>query len=443
MNEETKIELKSPAVNEILGRPPQWIIRWGITVIFIIIGGIIVGSAFFKYPDVITATIAVTTENLPTPLIARTTGKLDTIFISDNQIVEKEKYLAVIENTANLNDVLKLKEILNDFAIQLVMSGTNDKSTFLFSKIFPFLSVPMTLGELQSSYFQFVKSLKDYDYFIKTDFHNQKINAFRRQITIQQTLEKRAKNQINISKEQFETQKRLFSVDSSLFINGVISFVDLENAKNTYLQTQQTYENSLNSVENIQLNIAQFENNILDLQLQADEKSKELLLSLSGAYENLQAQIKQWELQYILKSTVSGKVSLSKQWQQKQHINSGDLFASIIPVGVANIKGIIMLPSQGSGKVKVGQMVNVKFDGFPHMEFGMVRGLVKKISLVPVIVGNEKFTMLEVEFPEQLTTNYGKTLDFSQEMSGIAEIITEDMMLLDRFLNPVKSLVKR
>jgi len=46
------------------------------------------------------------------------------------------------------------------------------------------------------------------------------------------------------------------------------------------------------------------------------------------------------------------------------------------------------------------------------MVFGMVRGLVKKISLVPVIIGNEKFTILEVEFPEQLTTNYGKTLEF-------------------------------
>ena len=154
-------------------------------------------------------------------------------------------------------------------------------------------------------------------------------------------------------------------------------------------------------------------------------------------------QINQWELQYVLKSTDYGKVSLSKLWQPKQHINAGEIFASIIPLETANITGIILLPSQGSGKVKTGQTVNVKFDGFPHMEFGMVRGLVKKISLVPVIIGNEKFTMLEVEFPEQLTTNYGQALDFSQEMSGIAEIITEDMRLLDRFLNPIKSLVKR
>jgi HlyD family secretion protein len=51
--------------------------------------------------------------------------------------------------------------------------------------------------------------------------------------------------------------------------------------------------------------------------------------------------------------------------------------------------------------------------------------------------------MVEVEFPENLTTNYGKTLDFSQEMSGTAEIITEDVRLIERFFNPVRALVRR
>ncbi|MCL2511709.1 MAG: hypothetical protein FWF09_06630 [Bacteroidales bacterium] len=51
--------------------------------------------------------------------------------------------------------------------------------------------------------------------------------------------------------------------------------------------------------------------------------------------------------------------------------------------------------------------------------------------------------MVEVEFSDNLTTNYGKTLDFSQEMSGTADVITEDLRLIERFFNPIKSLVKR
>jgi HlyD family secretion protein len=53
------------------------------------------------------------------------------------------------------------------------------------------------------------------------------------------------------------------------------------------------------------------------------------------------------------------------------------------------------------------------------------------------------FIWLKVEFPNNLQTNYKKELDFSQEMQGTADIITEDMRLIERFLNPIKSLIKK
>jgi len=103
-----------------------------------------------------------------------------------------------------------------------------------------------------------------------------------------------------------------------------------------------------------------------------------------------------------------------------------------------------LLPPQGAGKVKEGQAVNVKFDNYPHMEFGMVRVIIRNISLVPVTLeDNKKAYLLEVEFPALLVTNYGKELTFSQEMTGSAEIIIEDLRLLDKFLNPIRVVVKR
>ena len=422
-------QLKSPAVQEILGRPPQWIIRWGITVILIVIAGLFVGSYFFKYPDVVSTTIEVTTENLPVQLVARATGKIDTLFVTDNEIVEKEQYLAVIENPADFQSVLSLK-----FKIQ----SSNPETLNIKPETLNF-----RLGELQPSYYQFVKSCEDYDYFIKADYYNQKINALHRQIALQQQLKQRTRKQCDLSREQLSTQERLFASDSTLYVQKAIALVEYEAARNTFLQVQQAYQSSLSSIDNIQLTITQYEQNIFDLQQQAEEKRQTLLLALSGAYEALQSQINQWELQYTFKSSVNGKVSMTKQWQKSQHINAGDVFLNIVPEETAHITGKIMLPAQGAGKVKTGQTVNVKFDGYPHLEFGMVKGKVKNISLVPVATQQGKFTMVEVEFPDNLTTNYGKTLDFSQEMSGAADIITEDMRLIERFFNPIKSLMKR
>ncbi|HES59568.1 MAG TPA: HlyD family secretion protein, partial [Caldithrix sp.] len=64
-NEIDKIEIRSDEVQEILGFIPHWIIRGGISVIFFIIILLFIGSWYFKYPDVISSNIIITTQNPP------------------------------------------------------------------------------------------------------------------------------------------------------------------------------------------------------------------------------------------------------------------------------------------------------------------------------------------------------------------------------------------
>ena len=107
------------------------------------------------------------------------------------------------------------------------------------------------------------------------------------------------------------------------------------------------------------------------------------------------------------------------------------------------ISGQIFLPSRGAGKIREGQMVNVKLDCYPYMEFGMLRVQIFNASLLPITIDNVKGFLLEVVFPEKLITNYGKELSVIPVMTGSAEIITEDIRLLDKFLNPIRSIIKR
>jgi hypothetical protein len=69
----------------------------------------------------------------------------------------------------------------------------------------------------------------------------------------------------------------------------------------------------------------------------------------------------------------------------------------------------------------------------------MVKGIVRSISLVPE---NNAYTV-EVSLPHGLTTFYGEKLEFSQEMQGTAEIITEDTRLLTRIIRPLRYLVQK
>lgn len=424
-----KIELRSEEVQEILGRPPHWMISSGISVIFIVILAIFIGSYFFKYPDVLNATIVVTTENLPAGVVARTSGRIDTLFVKEKQKVIKGDVLALITNTASYTDIFKLKSVISKFNI-------SDLSTFNL------IEDNLQLGEVQSSYLSFVKAIKDYNQFVQTDYYNKKIASTERQINSQRKVLQKTIEQLRFSKAQLVSEKELFKMDSTLYAKRSLSWAEFENSKTKYIQAQNSYENTLLNIDNLKINILQSEQSVMDLKKQFSEQLKDLQLVLSSSYDMLQTQLINWEQTYLLVSPCDGIVTLTNYWQKNQNVASGDVLITIVPEEATKIIGKIYLPQQGAGKVKKGQTVNIKFANFPYMEYGIVQVKIKNISLVPLVVKDERVYLLEVDFPEKLKTTYGKELTFSQEMQGSAEIITDDLRLLDKFINPIKAIFK-
>ncbi len=47
-----------------------------------------------------------------------------------------------------------------------------------------------------------------------------------------------------------------------------------------------------------------------------------------------------------------------------------------------------------------------------------------------------------VELSHNMISNYGKKIPFTQEMSGTAEIITNDVRFLQRLFNPIRAIFK-
>jgi len=100
------------------------------------------------------------------------------------------------------------------------------------------------------------------------------------------------------------------------------------------------------------------------------------------------------------------------------------------------------LPVARSGKVKAGQKVNIHLDNFPENEYGILRGRVQHISLVPAQTGTAVYYAVEISLPNGLMTTYKKELPYLPNMQGQADIITEDLSLLERLVLPVKKILK-
>ena len=71
MSERSDLDEHSEEVDEIMSFIPNRIIRWGLTVIFALFFALLMGSYFFKSPEIIRAPMILTKKNPPVSLISK------------------------------------------------------------------------------------------------------------------------------------------------------------------------------------------------------------------------------------------------------------------------------------------------------------------------------------------------------------------------------------
>ena len=419
-------ELRSEEVQEVLGWIPPWILRSGITVLFVIVIVLFTGSWFYKYPDIIEAPLVVTSHNPPVHVNARVNGKITHLLVTDKQSVKASDYLAIIENPANINDVMQMREQLISW-FEMISIGF-----YHFSS--DDLSLKYELGDMQAAYIGFIRSAGNYRQFNELNYYPLRIEAIEEQIVNQQQHYKRLLNQHEVIQEQFGLAQRQFRRDSTLNAQKFISDSEYDLSYFSFLQSRLSLESSRIALDNANMQIDQSQQSILDLRLQESEKHGQLQAEVKTGLDNLLNVFNIWEMTYVLKTPVDGIVDVSKFWNVNQNIIAGETVFTIISEVSGQLVGRAALPIAGSGKVKPGQSVNARFLNFPDVEYGIVRGIVSNISVVP---SGDSYT-LEINFPNSLMTTYGIDLPFHQEMHATAEIITEDLRLLERLFMPLK-----
>ena len=429
MAEDTTFELRSEEVQDILTKVPHWMIRWGTVLIFVIIVMMFLVSWFIKYPDVVKTEIVITTNIPPEKIVSKSSGRIEAILVKDKSVVSKNSVLAIIENTANYKDVFLLKKIVEQYNI-------NNPD-----KVFPFGLLKNTqLGEIESAFAVFQK-----DY--QADQLNKDLQPFevenRAQVSEKVQIKERLEilqQQKGINESELQLQKNEIARFETLFNKGIISAQEMEVKKLSYLQAQKNYKSLLASIS--QLKSALIDNSKLSQNSQISGTKEEVTLgrNMAQSFYQLKKVIKDWELAYALRSSVSGVVTFLQVWTENQTINVGDNVFSIIPDTKNGFVGKVKAPALNSGKIKVGQMVNIRLANFPDREFGVLRGKIRNISLVPDKDGN---LLLDVALPNGLETSYKKQIVFQQEMKGSAEIVTEDLRLIERILYQFKSIFEQ
>ncbi len=431
-DKEKNIELRSEEIQDILGKVPPWLIRRGMTGIAIVIILLLVIAAWFKYPDRIVSPIQLTTDNPPVYLVARTTAKITHFFAEENRSVEAGELLVVLESGADYKQVLGTRDLLAGFDINI-----ENPDMARLNSIYQLKG--LELGNLQGEFAALQKSVQELLDFLRFDKYAIQIEGKEAEAKGQRMYYDRLYTQrLNKEKELAIAEKQL-NRDKELNIDGIKSDLQLEESDRNYLAQKSQLEQVRMEMASHKVSQAQLTQSINNLRIEGNEEKLNAVGKIIENKDRFLGALTDWEQKYLLISPAEGLISLSKYWSINQEVKQDSRILAIVQESTGPIIGKVILPSMGAGKVEKGQEVIVRFDRYPYMEFGMVTGVVNSMSMVP----EESNYFVEVGFPDGLHTSYNQELEFTQEMTGRVEIITDVRSFLVRVVTPLKSILNR
>ncbi|WBX75922.1 HlyD family efflux transporter periplasmic adaptor subunit [Tenacibaculum ovolyticum] len=421
-------EIRSEEVQEILSHIPNWMIRWGNTLFLALILMLLFITWFVKYPDVISSEVMVTTSFPPEKIYAKSTGKFEVFLTNEDKNVSENEILAVIENSASYKDVLLLKSITDTITFD------HDQFSFPIEKL-PFL----ILGDITTSFSQFENDYSEY--ILNNKLTPYKSETFANRMSV---IEAKGRLQIllsqkNLNQKELEFKEKDLNRSKKMFTQGVISAKEKEQKEIEFLQSKRSYKGLEASISQIRELISNSAKNLEGTSIKKTQNDTRLKKKAIQSFLYLKKAIKDWEKQYALTSSISGKVSFLSFWNKSQTVKTGELIFIIIPNKNNSFIGKIKAPAANSGKIKKGQRVQIKLLNYPSDEFGELNGKVLSISKIPNLEGNY---LIDVELPQDLKTTYDKKIAFRQEMKGTADIVTEDLRLIERFFYQLRNIIK-
>lgn len=105
----------------------------------------------------------------------------------------------------------------------------------------------------------------------------------------------------------------------------------------------------------------------------------------------------------------------------------------------------LLIPSRAIGFIQPGQVVNVLYDAFPHLQFGAYSGKVLSVTDHPIvsqdlplqIPAQGTYFLAIVTLSRQSVTAYGKNAPLKPGMTLKADVILNKRTLLDWLFEPL------
>ncbi|MBD0259642.1 MAG: HlyD family efflux transporter periplasmic adaptor subunit [Cytophagales bacterium] len=427
---EVQLKLRSEAIQEIISQPPPALVRWGMSLFCCILLLVLSAAWVIKYPDIVKAPFVLTSANAPKAVYARVDGKLVRLLVADNQSVAQGQVLAYLESTARHEEVIALSAWLDTLQRQLLPNGSASGPT----RAIPVRSF-RDLGEIQEAFQAFALARQQYVSFRNGGFYQSKRALLEEELADLQQQADNLRAQQQLYQEDYALAEAEFNVQQQLWREKVIAPLDFKREQSRLLNKKMPLRQANIAIINNQSAQTAKRKEILELNKTFAEQEA----LFEQALLTLRSRVDGWKKTHLLLAPMVGRVYFATLLQENQSLKAGQ---EVLFVGTEHARtlGEVRIPQLNFGKTRVGQRVWVRFNAYPSQEFGVVEGKVQSISQVP---GRDSTFLAKVVLPKGLETNYGKKLTYKPGMTAVAEIITEDSRLVERFLYNFRKALQR
>lgn len=388
---------RSEIVREILNAPPKWLTAWGTTVIFIGVSSLILVSIFMKLPDEIEAKVSINSTNPPREVPTRISGQLEKLFVVEKEEVKQGHLLGLIKSEANYEQVLETESLLKELEKLPLGDLVNYR-----------LESNVDLGEMQVEYESLGQTIRDIKEAGNKTLTSKTVRMLENRIKSVELKQARARRDRSESSIQLRAYKKKG--------NGINN-----NDRQAMNNLQQKIDGYGRVILEFDGQIEGLRVEILDKSLGSKQASQRKFEDFRTALSLLQDKISRWRYRHLLLAPADGAVVFLEVYDEAQYIQAGEAAFAIKPAQ-GNIYARGKLQAEGAGKVQVGQEVIIKLSGYPFQEYGVLKGQVEKVFVIP----KTKQTIIDIHLPKGLETTKNRELKFINGMEGRASIHTDN-----------------
>ena len=416
-----EIELRSEEVQELLGTPPPWLIRWGLLFVLILLIVVVWLLYWLPYPETVDTTIRIKREIPAEEVIAPEGGTISNILVTSEDTVEAGQTLIVFKSLAEFSDVHYLDDLLGSVQVN------QDSSLLNFT-----IPSDLILGSLKTDVYRFNERQQGARTLREGRIRQMSIDEIRQEIRQEEQAIRQDNRTRDVTFEALQLRKDELSRLRNLDQQGLLGdYSRVRSAERLKVEAERSLQDIDTSIKAHQANIRLLRKQMERTETISQTSAANATDALRDAFDQLKTAVNQWRRNNLLVASINGVVILD-DIQELQYVRAGERVAVVVPSSVSSLIGKTELNLDESGQVEVGQKVVIDFYSFPAQQFGAVEGVVTFKSKIPT---QEDKLPIEVRFPNGLVTSSGRSLEVGQDMAGDMSIIIQEKRLISWLLD--------